>query len=73
MQIQLGKALGLQMLAEGVERHCQVRELQWECGLAQGFLSARPLAPDLVKGFLRDSHALADTFAAELVRSVIGP
>ncbi len=62
--IQLGKALGLQTLAEGVEQHSQVRELQREgCDLAQGFLFARPLAPDLVESFLRDSHGLADTFA----------
>jgi diguanylate cyclase (GGDEF)-like protein len=62
--IQLGKALGLQTLAEGVEQHSQVRELQREgCDLAQGFLFARPLAADVVESFLRDSHALADTFA----------
>jgi diguanylate cyclase (GGDEF)-like protein len=62
--IQLGKALGLQTLAEGVEQHSQVRELQREgCDLAQGFLFARPLAPDVVESFLRDSHGLADTFA----------
>jgi diguanylate cyclase (GGDEF)-like protein len=64
--IQLGKALGLQTLAEGVEQHSQVRELQREgCDMAQGFLFARPLAPDLVESFLRDSHGLADTFADE--------
>jgi diguanylate cyclase (GGDEF)-like protein len=63
--IQLGKALGLQTLAEGVEHHSQVRELQREgCDLAQGYLFARPLAPDVVEGFLRDSNGLADTFAA---------
>jgi diguanylate cyclase (GGDEF)-like protein len=62
--IQLGKALGLQTLAEGVERHSQVRTLQREgCDMAQGFLFARPLAPDIVESFLRDSHGLADTFA----------
>jgi EAL domain-containing protein (putative c-di-GMP-specific phosphodiesterase class I) len=64
--IQLGKALGLQTLAEGVEQHSQVRTLQREgCDMAQGFLFARPLAPDVVESFLRDSHGLADTFAFE--------
>jgi EAL domain-containing protein (putative c-di-GMP-specific phosphodiesterase class I) len=63
--IQLGKALGLQTLAEGVEQHSQVRALQREgCDMAQGFLFARPLAADVVEGFLRDSNALADMFAA---------
>jgi diguanylate cyclase (GGDEF)-like protein len=55
--IQLGKALGLQTLAEGVEEHSQVRALQLEgCDLAQGFLFARPLAPEALERFLSDSH-----------------
>ena len=53
--IQLGKALGLRTLAEGVEHHTQVRQLQREgCDLAQGFLFARPLAPEAVERFLED-------------------
>jgi diguanylate cyclase (GGDEF)-like protein len=57
--IQLGKALGLQTLAEGVEDRDQVRELQREgCDLAQGFLFARPLAVDRFERFLRDGHGL---------------
>ncbi len=58
--IQLGKALGLQTLAEGVEEPSQVRALQREgCDLAQGFLFARPLAvPDLER-FLKGSKGLA--------------
>jgi diguanylate cyclase (GGDEF)-like protein len=55
--IQLGKALGLQTLAEGVEEHNQVRALQLEgCDLAQGFLFARPLAPDALESFLLQSE-----------------
>jgi diguanylate cyclase (GGDEF)-like protein len=61
--IQLGKALGLQTHAEGVEHHGQVRELQREgCDLAQGFLFARPLTPDVVESFLDDGPGLADAF-----------
>jgi diguanylate cyclase (GGDEF)-like protein len=58
--IQLGKALGLQTLAEGVEQHSQVRALQREgCDLAQGFLFARPLAPDALERFLDENPAPA--------------
>jgi diguanylate cyclase (GGDEF)-like protein len=58
--IQLGKALGLQTLAEGVEQHSQVRALQMEgCDLAQGFLFARPLAPDALERYLAENPAPA--------------
>jgi diguanylate cyclase (GGDEF)-like protein len=54
--IQLGKALGLETLAEGVEQQDQVRELQREgCDLAQGFLFARPLTPDALERFLAEN------------------
>jgi len=62
--IQLGKALGLRTLAEGVEQPSQVRQLQHEgCDLAQGFLFAQPLTPDAVEVFL-------DEGAADAARSV---
>ena len=57
--IQLGQALGLQTLAEGVEDDDQVRELQREgCDLAQGFLFSRPLTADRLESFLRHSRGL---------------
>ena len=66
--IQLGKALGLQTQAEGVEHHSQIRELQREgCDLAQGFLFARPLTPDAVEVFLNDGPGLADTFDGDML------
>ena len=56
--IQLGKALGLRTLAEGVEQPSQVRQLQHEgCDLAQGFLFAHPLTPDAVEAFLDERAA----------------
>jgi diguanylate cyclase (GGDEF)-like protein len=65
--IQLGKALGLQTHAEGVEHHSQVRELQREgCDLAQGFLFAHPLTPDAVESFLDDRPGLADAFDGDM-------
>jgi diguanylate cyclase (GGDEF)-like protein len=58
--IQLGGALGLQTLAEGVEHHSQVRELQREgCDLAQGFLFARPLHPNDLELLLRNASPQA--------------
>jgi diguanylate cyclase (GGDEF)-like protein len=65
--IQLGKALGLETLAEGVEDFSQVRELRGEgCDLAQGFLFARPLAPDVLERFLLESLDTAGTPADKL-------
>jgi len=72
--IQLGKALGLQTLAEGVEQHNQVRELQREgCNLAQGFLFARPLAPAALERFLEHRQGLAGTSGPETALSGAGP
>jgi diguanylate cyclase (GGDEF)-like protein len=51
--IRLGQALGLQTLAEGVEHRDQMEELRREgCDLVQGFLLARPLAPDVLEARL---------------------
>jgi diguanylate cyclase (GGDEF)-like protein len=62
--IQLGAALGLETLAEGVEHHSQVRELQREgCDLAQGFLFARPLHPNDLELLLRDAGAASHAAA----------
>jgi diguanylate cyclase (GGDEF)-like protein len=70
--IQLGKALGLETLAEGVEEHSQVRELQLEgCNLAQGFLFARPLPPESVEAFLRDSRGLTGTLPEAYAGSAV--
>ena len=56
--IQLGKALGLQTLAEGVEHDNQVEQLRLEgCDLVQGFLFARPLAADAVERLLETALA----------------
>jgi diguanylate cyclase (GGDEF)-like protein len=54
--IQLGKTLGIQTLAEGVEEPSQARQLRAEgCDLAQGFLFARPLTPDALERYLDES------------------
>ena len=59
--IQLGKALGLETLAEGVEDRAQALALQGEgCDLVQGYLFARPLAVDALEEFLKEDLALGD-------------
>jgi len=72
--IRLGQALGLQTLAEGVEDADQVRELRREgCDLVQGFLFARPLAPDAVEALLKEragsAVAAAEQQALPVARS----
>jgi EAL domain-containing protein (putative c-di-GMP-specific phosphodiesterase class I) len=51
--IQLGKTLGLQTLAEGIEEQAQLEVLRHEqCDLGQGYLFARPLIAEDIQGYL---------------------
>ncbi|MEP6624933.1 MAG: EAL domain-containing protein, partial [Acidimicrobiia bacterium] len=51
--VQLGKSLGLETLAEGIEEVDQFDALQrQECDSGQGFLLARPLEPEALESFL---------------------
>jgi diguanylate cyclase (GGDEF)-like protein len=51
--IQLGKTLGLETLAEGIEDQAQLEILKHEqCDLGQGYLFARPLVPEDIQGYL---------------------
>jgi diguanylate cyclase (GGDEF)-like protein len=53
--IQLGAALGMDTVAEGIEDTEQLERLRDQgCLLGQGYLFARPLASDDVRTFLRD-------------------
>ena len=59
--VQLGKTLGLETLAEGIEECEQYSQLEREhCDSGQGYLYARPLDVDSVQTFLaaRQSHAV---------------
>ncbi len=50
--IQLGQALGIETLAEGIEERAQLAELQREhCDSGQGYLFARPLDSDAIIPF----------------------
>lgn len=54
--VELGRALGLRTLAEGIETTAQVSHLQRErCDGGQGFLLARPLSPDAIEELLADA------------------
>jgi diguanylate cyclase (GGDEF)-like protein len=51
--VQLGKTLGLQVVAEGIEHGHQLRHLQQDlCDVGQGFLYSRPLTRDQLSDFL---------------------
>ena len=51
--VQLGRALGLETLAEGIEENGQLHQLQAEqCDSGQGFLFSRPLEVGAIEAFL---------------------
>ena len=51
--VQLGKSLGLQTLAEGIEESSQYSQLEREhCDSGQGYIFGRPLEADAVEAFL---------------------
>jgi EAL domain-containing protein (putative c-di-GMP-specific phosphodiesterase class I) len=65
--LELGRTLGLETVAEGVENIVQRDALQAHgCDLAQGFLYARPMTPVAARGLLATqapTHAPADNAA----------
>ncbi|HTC59905.1 MAG TPA: EAL domain-containing protein [Solirubrobacteraceae bacterium] len=57
--VQLGKALQIETLAEGIEDQVQLETLQREhCDHGQGFLFSRPLDVSAVEAFLQSSNTL---------------
>ena len=53
--VQLGKSLGIETLAEGIEETSQLHHLRREaCDSGQGYLFARPLTPQAVTELLAD-------------------
>jgi EAL domain-containing protein (putative c-di-GMP-specific phosphodiesterase class I) len=67
--VQLGRALGLEVIAEGIETDVQRRQLEAaDVDTGQGFLLARPLEAEAVDQLLRDSGG----FPAETVGAAAG-
>ncbi len=59
--IQLGDALGMRVIAEGIETTAQLERLRGlGCGFGQGFLMARPMTVHQVAALLSGEHAEAD-------------
>jgi EAL domain-containing protein (putative c-di-GMP-specific phosphodiesterase class I) len=60
MVVQLGRNLGLAVIAEGVEDERQAQILQaLGCPIAQGFLFARPMPASALSNWLDEAHATA--------------
>ncbi|HLX88857.1 MAG TPA: EAL domain-containing protein, partial [Acidimicrobiales bacterium] len=54
--VELGRNLGLQTLAEGIEDSMQLQRLRdHDCELGQGFLFSAPVAPDVLENMLNNS------------------
>jgi diguanylate cyclase (GGDEF)-like protein len=63
--VQLGKTLGIETLAEGIEETSQLHQLQREaCDSGQGYLFARPLTPEAVTHFIAGGSPACDVQAA---------
>jgi len=57
--VQLGRSLGIETLAEGIEDQWQLERLQGEhCELGQGFLFSRPIDPAAVEALLLQAPLL---------------
>jgi diguanylate cyclase (GGDEF)-like protein/PAS domain S-box-containing protein len=56
--VELGRTLGLETLAEGIEDNEQLHRLQQEhCDRGQGFLFSRPIEPEAIEAFLAEADA----------------
>jgi EAL domain-containing protein (putative c-di-GMP-specific phosphodiesterase class I) len=63
--VQLGKALGLQTLAEGIENEAQLRVLQQEgCDYGQGYLFAHPLSVEQFEELMRSGAGMSRAWSA---------
>jgi diguanylate cyclase (GGDEF)-like protein len=67
MIIGLGKTLGLEVIAEGVETEAQLKYMREHgCDIAQGYFYARPEAPEDLTQWLKANQRVSETY----VRSI---
>ena len=65
--VELGRTLGLETLAEGIEDDDQLLKLQQEhCDRGQGFLFSRPIEPEAIEAFLLDAAETSRAAAVAL-------
>lgn len=70
MIIGLGKNLGLEVIAEGVETELQLERLRAQgCDIAQGYLYARPESPEKLTPWLAANQRVSETY----IRSIPVP
>ena len=70
--VELGRTLGLETLAEGIEDNDQLLKLQQEqCDRGQGFLFSRPIEPEAIEAFLLD--AAETSRAAAIAPGALAP
>ena len=63
--VQLGRVLGLETIAEGVETRDQLVTLRgMGCDLAQGYLFGKPLGPEGITALLRSERRRSSNWAA---------
>jgi diguanylate cyclase (GGDEF)-like protein/PAS domain S-box-containing protein len=69
--VQLGKQLGLQTVAEGIETEDQLHRLQLQnCDTGQGFLIAKPMSPEAITEFTRSTLPSVTTNAGPVSQPV---
>jgi diguanylate cyclase (GGDEF)-like protein/PAS domain S-box-containing protein len=72
--VQVGRDLGMQVVAEGIEQPRQLAELrEMGCGYGQGFLVARPMAASGVESLIRTATGSPATQAPETAGAAASP
>jgi diguanylate cyclase (GGDEF)-like protein/PAS domain S-box-containing protein len=71
--VELGRTLGLSVVAEGIETVAQLEGLRGEnCAFGQGFIFARPLAPSAVEALLARTSGTPQAIRASLLEGLRG-